>query len=100
LVHDVDIVNPEHHIPPLSANGGLNLQLVIARGRGYQPADARQSDEDESRSIGRLQLDATYTPVRRVAYVVESARVEQRTDLDKLVIDLETNGTLDPEEAI
>src|SRR5690606_25819622 len=73
---------------------------VIARGRGYQPADARQSDEDESRSIGRLQLDATYTPVRRVAYVVEGARVEQRTDLDKLVIDLETNGTLDPEEAI
>lgn len=100
LDHDVEIVNPDHHIATLSANGALNMKLVIARGRGYQPADARQSDEDESRSIGRLQLDATYTPVRRVAYVVESARVEQRTDLDKLVIDLETNGTLDPEEAI
>ena len=82
LDHDVEIVNPDHHIATLSANGALNMKLVIARGRGYQPADARQSDEDESRSIGRLQLDATYTPVRRVAYVVESARVEQRTDLD------------------
>ena len=76
------------------------MKLKVARGRGYEPADARQSDEDESRSIGRLQLDATFSPVRRVAYVVENARVEQRTNLDKLVIDLETNGTLDPEEAI
>src|SRR5690606_19282423 len=66
---------------------------------GYEPADSRQSDE-ETRAIGRLQLDASFSPVRRVAYVVENARVEQRTDLDKLIIDLETNGTLDPEEAI
>ncbi|MEH6493965.1 DNA-directed RNA polymerase subunit alpha [Halopseudomonas sp.] len=100
LDHDVEIVNPEHAIATLSDNGELNMKLTVARGRGYEPSDARQSDEDESRSIGRLQLDATYTPVRRVAYVVESARVEQRTNLDKLVIDLETNGTLDPEEAI
>ena len=64
------------------------------------PADARQSDDEETRSIGRLQLDASFSPVHRVAYVVESARVEQRTDLDKLVLDLETNGTIDPEEAI
>ncbi|MGB8974119.1 MAG: DNA-directed RNA polymerase subunit alpha, partial [Pseudomonas capeferrum] len=68
--------------------------------RGYEPADSRQTDEDESRSIGRLQLDASFSPVRRIAYVVENARVEQRTNLDKLVIDLETNGTLYPEEAI
>ena len=100
LDHDVEIVNPDHVIATLSDNGELNMKLTVARGRGYEPADARQSDEDETRSIGRLQLDATYTPVRRVAYVVESARVEQRTNLDKLVIDLETNGTLDPEEAI
>ncbi|AQZ93840.1 DNA-directed RNA polymerase subunit alpha [Halopseudomonas phragmitis] len=100
LDHDVEIVNPDHVIANLSDNGSLSMKLTVARGRGYEPADARQSDEDESRSIGRLQLDATYTPVRRVAYVVESARVEQRTNLDKLVIDLETNGTLDPEEAI
>ena len=100
LDHDVEIVNPDHVIATLSDNGELNMKLTVARGRGYEPADARQSDEDETRSIGRLQLDATYTPVRRVAYVVESARVEQRNNLDKLVIDLETNGTLDPEEAI
>ncbi|MCL5043203.1 MAG: DNA-directed RNA polymerase subunit alpha [Gammaproteobacteria bacterium] len=98
--HDVEIVNPEHVIAHLSDNGALNMKISVARGRGYEPADARQSDDDETRSIGRLQLDAAFTPVRRVAYVVESARVEQRTNLDKLVIDLETNGTLDPEEAI
>ena len=68
--------------------------------RGYVPSDARQGNEDETRSIGRLQLDASFSPVHRVSYVVESARVEQRTDLDKLVLDLETNGTIDPEEAI
>jgi DNA-directed RNA polymerase subunit alpha len=100
LDHDVEIVNPEHVIAHLSDNGVLNMKISVARGRGYEPADARQSDDDETRSIGRLQLDAAFTPVRRVAYVVESARVEQRTNLDKLVIDLETNGTLEPEEAI
>src|SRR5471030_1287070 len=100
LDHDVEIVNPDHVIANLASNGALNMKLTVARGRGYEPADSRQSDEDESRSIGRLQLDSSFSPVRRIAYVVENARVEQRTDLDKLVIDLETNGTLDPEEAI
>lgn len=76
------------------------MQLTIGRGRGYVPADSRVSEEEETRAIGRLQLDATFSPVRRVSYVVESARVEQRTDLDKLVIDIESNGTIDPEEAI
>ena len=99
LEHDVEIVNPEHVIAHLSTKGALNMRLKIASGRGYEPADARASDE-ESKTIGRLQLDATFSPVRRVSYVVESARVEQRTNLDKLVLDLETNGTLDPEEAI
>ncbi|WP_288448635.1 DNA-directed RNA polymerase subunit alpha [uncultured Pseudomonas sp.] len=98
--HDVEIVNGEHVIAHLAGNGSLNMKLKIARGRGYEPADARQSEEDETRAIGRLQLDASFSPVRRVAYVVENARVEQRTNLDKLVLDLETNGTLDPEEAI
>ena len=100
LDHDVEIVNGDHVIANLADNGALNMKHTVRRGRGYEPADVRQSDEDESRSIGRLQLDATFSPVRRVAYVVENARVEQRTNLDKLVIDLETNGTLDPEEAI
>jgi DNA-directed RNA polymerase subunit alpha len=95
-----EIKNPEHVIANITGDTSLNMTLHVVRGRGYQPADTRASDEEETRSIGRLQLDATFSPVRRVAYVVESARVEQRTDLDKLVLDLETNGTIDPEEAI
>ncbi|PJE80571.1 DNA-directed RNA polymerase subunit alpha [invertebrate metagenome] len=100
LDHDVEIMNPDHVIAHMNDKGELNMHLTIARGRGYEPADSRRSDDDETRAIGRLQLDATYSPVYRVSYVVEHARVEQRTDLDKLVIDLETNGTLDPDEAI
>lgn len=100
LDHDVEIVNPDHVIAHMNDKGDLNMKLKVARGRGYESADSRRQDEEETRAIGRLQLDATYSPVYRVSYVVESARVEQRTDLDKLVIDLETNGTLDPDEAI
>lgn len=98
--HDVEIHNPDHVICNLNANGEISMKLTAALGRGYSPADSRQSPDDETRAIGRLQLDASFSPVHRVAYVVESARVEQRTDLDKLVLDLETNGTIDPEEAI
>jgi len=76
------------------------LRAQVGRGRGYEPADVRTADEEESRVIGSLLLDASYSPVRRVSYKVDNARVEQRTDLDKLIIDLETNGTIDPEEAI
>lgn len=98
--HDVEIVNPGHVIAHINGNAELSMRLKIERGRGYVAADSRRRDDDDTRSIGRLQLDASFSPVRRVAYVVEAARVEQRTDLDKLVIDLETNGTVDPEEAI
>jgi len=98
--HDIEIANPEHVIANLNENGQLKLRAHIGRGRGYEPADLRGTDEDESRVIGSLLLDASYSPVLRVAYKVDSARVEQRTDLDKLIIDLETNGTIDPEEAI
>ena len=100
LDHDVEISNPDHVICNITGGSGISIKLLISRGRGYSPADSRSSEEDETRAIGRLQLDATFSPIRRVAYVVESARVEQRTDLDKLVLDLETNGTIDPEEAI
>jgi DNA-directed RNA polymerase subunit alpha len=98
--HDIEIKNPDHVIATLNEVGELNMRLTVARGRGYVPADAREGEDEETRSIGRLTLDATFSPINRVAYVVESARVEQRTDLDKLVLDLETNGTIDPEEAI
>lgn len=97
--HGIEITNPEHVIAHLSEGAKVNMRLKIVKGRGYEAADTRESAE-ETRGVGRLQVDATYTPVRKVAYHVESARVEQRTDLDRLVIDLETNGTIDPEDAI
>ena len=100
LDHDVEIMNPDHVICNLGDKGSINMTLKVVRGRGYVPADQRSNNDEESRAIGRLQLDASYSPVARVAYSVESARVEQRTDLDKLVIDLETNGTIDPEDSI
>jgi len=99
LVDDVTIVNPGHVIANLNGKAELNMSLKVALGRGYEAADTRFSDGD-SKPIGTLQLDASYSPIRRVAYVVESARVEQRTDLDKLILDIESNGTIHPEECI
>jgi len=102
LEHDVQIVNPGLVIANLNENGELNMTLKVVLGRGYQTASARNRmiEEGGKTSIGVLHLDASFSPIKRVAYSVESARVEQRTNLDKLIIDLETNGTLDPEEAI
>lgn len=97
---NIEIHNPDHVICRISGNAELNMELRILRGRGYEPADSRDGGDEETRSIGKLRLDASYSPVRRVSYVVERARVEQRTDLDKLVLDLETNGSIGPEEAI
>ena len=98
--HTVEIVNPDHVICHLTKDITLNMRLKVARGVGYQPATARRLPDEEARPIGRLQLDASFCPVRRVAYNVESARLEQRTDLDKLVLDVETNGAIDAEEAV
>jgi DNA-directed RNA polymerase subunit alpha len=98
--HNVEIVNPDHVVAHLTKDTALNMRLKIERGYGYQPAAARRRPDEETRTIGRLMLDASFSPVRRVAYAVEAARVEQRTDLDKLVLDIETNGTIDAEEAI
>lgn len=97
--HDVEIVNPDHVIAHLTAGGKIDMQVKVESGRGYVPGLARQQS-GESRTIGSILLDASFSPVRRVSYAVESARVEQRTDLDKLVMDIETNGVIDPEEAI
>ncbi|HET8941201.1 MAG TPA: DNA-directed RNA polymerase subunit alpha [Rudaea sp.] len=98
--HTVEIVNPDHVLCHLTKDTSLNMRIKIARGVGYQPATARRVPDEESRPIGRLQLDASFCPVRRVAYEVDSARVEQRTDLDKLILDIETNGAIDAEEAV
>jgi DNA-directed RNA polymerase subunit alpha len=100
LEHDVEIANPEHVIAHLAENGSLRMHIKVIRGRGYLPASQHRGEEGQGKAIGVLPLDASFSPVLRVAYTVERTRVEQRTDLDKLIIDLETNGTIEPEEAI
>ncbi len=98
--HTVEVVNPDHVICNLTKDGSINMQLKVVRGVGYQPANQLTIGDQESRPIGRLQLDASFCPVRRVSYSVEAARVEQRTNLDKLILDIETNGTMDCEAAV
>lgn len=103
IQHDgnVEIFNPHHSICHLTdENASINMRIKVQQGRGYIPASARLNEHEGEHSIGRLLLDASYSPMERVAYSVEAARVEQRTDLDKLIIEMETNGTIDPEEAI
>ena len=96
--HDIEILNPDHVIAHITQGGKLDMTVKVERGRGYVTAAARRSED--SRAIGAILLDASFSPVRRVSYQVESARVEQRTDLDRLVIDIETNGAVEPEEAV
>ena len=100
LTEDIEIANPDHVVCNLNDKGSIRIEARVTRGRGYVPVDAQGEDEEDSRPIGALRLDASYSPMRRVSYSVESTRVEQRTDLDKLILDLETNGTIDPEESI
>ena len=98
--HDVEIVNPDHVIAHLSAGGKLDMQIKVVEGRGYVPGSMRRHSDESTKSIGRIVLDASFSPVRRVSYTVESARVEQRTDLDKLVLEIETNGAITAEDAV
>jgi DNA-directed RNA polymerase subunit alpha len=98
--HDVEIINPEHVIAHLSQGGKLDMQIKVEKGRGYVPGNMRRFGDEPTKSIGRIVLDASFSPVKRVSYAVENARVEQRTDLDKLVMEIETNGAIPPEEAI
>ncbi len=97
--HDVEIINPDHIVAHLAPGGKLNMQIKVEQGRGYVPGNVRPA-AGETKGIGRIVLDASFSPVRRVSYSVEAARVEQRTDLDKLIVDIETNGAVEPEEAI
>ena len=98
--HDVEIINPGHVIAHLAQGGKLDMQIKVEKGRGYVPGNLRRYGDEPTKSIGRIVLDASFSPVRRVSYSVENARVEQRTDLDKLVMEIETNGAMSPEEAI
>jgi len=100
LPHDVEIINPDHLVAHLQGGGRLEMQIKIEKGRGYVPGNVRAFRDDHSKTIGRIVMDASFSPVKRVSYTVESARVEQRTDLDKLVMTIETNGAMTPEEAV
>src|SRR5690606_25895228 len=100
LPHDVEIINPDHVIATLTDEGKLEMQIKVEQGRGYVPGNVRALSDDRTHTIGRIVLDASFSPIRRVSYTVESARVEQRTDLDKLILDIETDGVISPEEAV
>jgi DNA-directed RNA polymerase subunit alpha len=100
LSHGMEIANPDLVLARLTDKGELSMTMKVRRGRGYEPAASRESAAGDDRPIGHLQLDATFSPVLRIAYAVEAARVEQRTNLDRLVIDIETDGTIDPEDSI
>ena len=98
--HDVEIINPDHVIMNLSQGGKIDMQIKVENGRGYVPGNVRRYGDESPKSIGRIVLDASFSPVKRVSYIVESARVEQRTDLDKLVLEIETNGAVTAEDAV
>ena len=98
--HDVEIINPEHLIATLSQGGKLDMQIKVEKGRGYVPGTVRRYGDEPTKSLGRIVLDASFSPVKRVSYSVENARVEQRTDLDKLILEIETNGAITAEDAV
>lgn len=100
LIDDVEVVDPGHHIATLAKGASLDMEFTVRRGRGYETAESRLHDDDESRAVGVIHLDASFSPINRISYLVEDARVEQRTDLDRLVIEIESNGAIDPETSI
>ncbi|OUW01290.1 MAG: DNA-directed RNA polymerase subunit alpha [Betaproteobacteria bacterium TMED156] len=100
IPHDVQVVNPDHVVARLSKEASLDVQIRVQKGRGYVPGNFRKFEDEESKTIGKVVIDASFSPVKRVSYLVENARVEQRTDLDKLVMEVETNGVISPEDAV
>ena len=98
IPNGVEIINPDHHIASLNDEGSINMTMKVTRGRGFVPV--RPLDEDEGQETGLLRLDATYSPIKRVTYQVDNARVEQRTNLDRLTVDIDTDGTLEAEEIL
>ena len=98
LPNGVEIINPDHHIATLNTEGSINMTMRVTRGRGFVPV--KPLDEDEGQETGLLRLDATYSPIKRVTYQVDNARVEQRTNLDRLTVDIDTDGTLEAEEIL
>jgi DNA-directed RNA polymerase subunit alpha len=103
LTHGVQVVNPELVLAHLNDNGKLKMTLHVKNGIGYHSAETNLAEFEEevrAKSIGRLKIDNSFSPVKKVSYHVDKTRVENRTDLDKLTIELQTNGTINPEDAI
>jgi DNA-directed RNA polymerase subunit alpha len=100
LDHDTEIVDPDHVIATLTSDVDFDMTITISRGRGYQPVTARRGPDSPELPLGTLELDASFSPITRVAYEVDTARYEQRADMDKLIIELQTDGSVDPEETI
>ena len=100
LPHDVEIINPDHVIATLSQGAKLDMQIKVEKGRGYVPGSVRKHADEQNKGVGRIVLDASFSPIKRVSYAVENARVAQRTDLDKLVMEIETNGAITAEDAV
>lgn len=96
--HDVTIINPDCYVASLSEHGELNMRVKVTRGRGYELVTQRQ--KNENKELGWLQLDASFSPIKMVNYTVENTRVENQTNLDKLTVEIETNGTMEAEEAL
>ena len=99
IPHNVEIINPDLVIANITQDSAFNIRIKVERGRGYVPASVRK-EQFEDAPVGVLMVDAAFSPIIKVAYHVETTRVEQRTNLDKLIIELETNGTVDPEQVI
>jgi DNA-directed RNA polymerase subunit alpha len=93
----VEVLNPELHLATLGRGAGLELEMVVQRGVGYVPSERNKSARDP---IGVIPVDSIFSPVRRVTYAVENTRVEQMTDRDRLILDVETNGAITPREAV
>lgn len=94
---DVEIINPDHHIATLNEDANVFMDLTVERGRGYEPSELKK---DEVTQIGIIPIDSNYTPIRRVNWKVENTRVGQRTDYDRLILDVETDGSMPADEAV
>jgi len=100
LDHDVEIVDPDAIIATLTTDTEIEMTMKITKGRGYQPASIRRGPDSPELPLGTLVLDSSFSPIVRVSYDVDSARVENRTDMDKLILELQTDGSIDAEETI
>ena len=94
---EIEILNPNHHIATIASDGALHIELLIGRGKGYVPAEENKLVD---KPIGMIAIDSIYTPIRNVKYIVEPTRVGQKTDYEKLILDITTDGSVTPEEAL